>query len=123
MDKEGNTLVMMGVPKRCALDFQDAYNCIHLTISPQVKKSYTDTMLGTIVMDKTFKEWFEFFIEKGNALGVVYDVFNANNGNMEKKLYKMKDFDLTRFEKSNMCTLLEMVLQEFYKKEYQLIKE
>jgi len=116
MDKIANTLTMMGVSGKDALFFEDAYNCFPLTINPPVKKAMCDTMLNTIVMGKSFKQWFEHFIKEGTEIGVGLEYVN-NAGLPTKRPYVMKDFDFDRMEKPTITLLLEMILQEYYKKE------
>ena len=97
MEKYANTLKMMGVPLRDCVEFSDAINNYHKTVSQNVKKSQLTTMLNTVVMDKTFKEWFIHLAGD--------DCSNI-------------DFtDTFQFHSGNIHTLFEMVLQIFYKKE------
>ena len=116
MNKIANTLKMMGVSGKDALFFEDAYNCFPLTINPSVRKAMCDTMLNTVVMGKTFKQWFEHFIKEGTKIGVGVE-YTSNAGLPMKRPYSMKDFDFDRIEKPTITLLLEMILQEYYKKE------
>jgi hypothetical protein len=116
MSKIKNTLKMMGVSGKDALFFEDAYDCFPLTINPSVKKAMRDTMLNTVVMGKTFKEWFEHFVKEGTKIGVGLEYVN-NAGLPTKRPYSMKDFNFDIMEKPTITLLLEMILQEFYKKE------
>lgn len=107
---------MMGVSGMKAVFFADALQLFPLTINEEVKKGMIDTMLNTQVMDKTFREWFEYFVKKGNKLGAVYEFTDVYN-QPHSRPYTMKDFDFARIEKPNIMLLIEMVLQEYYTKE------
>ena len=115
MEKYRNTLVMMGVSRPNALFFVDAMDNFSLTVSQEVKKSMIDTMLNTKVMDKTFSEWFKYFIEITSKNNVFYHFINENNQEVSQP-YKLSDFDLNRIEKPTIIILFDLILQEYYKK-------
>lgn len=116
MGKIANTLKMMGVSGKDALLFQDAYTLFPLTINSSVKKAMRDTILDTIVMDKSLKQWFEHFVKEGTRIGLGLGYVN-NAGLPCKRPYSMKDFNFDIIEKPTITLLLEMILQEYYKKE------
>lgn len=107
---------MMGVSGMKAVFFADAFELFPLTINKEVKQGMIDTMLNTQVMDKTFRKWFEHFVHEGNKRGVVH-CFEDTQGRPQSRPYTMKDFDFTRIERPNIMLLIEMVLQEYYKRE------
>jgi hypothetical protein len=118
MNKIGNTLKMMGVSGRDAMFFEDAHRCYHLTVSATVKGAHRNQMLNTVIMDKTVRQWFEYYIKLSKKMGIK-DETAPSNGNpfQTSQFFTVKDFDLNRVELNSINILLELVLQEFYKRE------
>ena len=113
MNKVTNTLKMMGVPAMKALFFADNLKCFHLTIGQDLKEKMRNEMLDTVVMDKTFREWFEYFAKDAIKKRATFLDINGM-----KIPYELKDIKPNNLDASNIHALLELVLQEFYKKEY-----
>lgn len=96
MDKYGNTLKMMGVSFKDALFFSDNLKIYHLTINPSIKAKIKSDMLNQLIMDKTISEWFIYY---GKQTDTNYK-FNPDN-----------------IEADSIKGLIELIVQEFYKKE------
>lgn len=109
-----NTLVMMGVSKMKALFFTDAYECINRTINKAVQKAQIEQIMNTIIMDKTMKEWYDYFVDQA------IDSKMTDEETGLRLAYVKKDLDLDNVSKIQVDCLLELILQEFYKKEYNL---
>jgi hypothetical protein len=111
-----NTLKMMGVKGLALVEFKDALSLYPLTINQEVKQGMINKILGTVVMEKTLKQWFEFFVKEGNKSGISYCFLNEDNQPINRP-YRMQDFDFSRIEKPNVKILIELILEEYYKKE------
>lgn len=117
---------MMGVSSKDAFLFMDAYNLFPLTISQEVKLSMIKTILNTVIMEKTLKQWFEHFVKEGNKKGVKFCYNTTGNPALDylyTRPYNMDDFNFDRIERPNVNILIELILQNFYKKEFNLCSE
>jgi len=107
MGKYANTLKMMGVDGKNALLFEDSLNSIHLCINPTVKKYYQDTILETVVMGKSIREYYTDIIKDANRRAT-RDTF----GNIQTYDTKIDD----TFGKSETIALIEILTQRYYQK-------
>jgi len=112
-DKYYNTLKMMGVSAMGSLFFADALNLMHITINQEVKKSQRAIILNTVIMGKPFKEWYIHFV--GIGIKNKQQYFNAESETSE--LFSKKAIEFDKTESYHFKTLLELVLQEYYKRE------
>lgn len=113
-----NTMRMMGVKGLALIEFKDALALYPKTINPEVKQNMINKILGTVVMEKTLKQWFEFFVKQGNNAGARVVCNSTENSALDylySRPYKMDDFDLRRIEKPNVLFLIQLILQEYYK--------
>lgn len=104
MDKIANTLKMMGVSAMKAVFAADALSSMKNIINKDVEKAYRNIFLDTVVMDKTLREWAKHFHKyaKNNNIGESFEINNFNSESLNQ---------------SHLIALLNLVLQEYYKKE------
>ena len=119
MNKIGNTLKMMGVSGKDALLFEDAHKCYHLTVGVATKTAYRNQMLNTVIMGKTIKQWFEHYIKISQKMGIQKESSLPHENQFTAKdfYYTIKDFDFDMIEISNVNILLDLIVQEYYRKE------
>jgi hypothetical protein len=91
------TLKMMGVKGMKIVFVKDAFLSMRNCINQKVLQAYRNEILSTVVMDKTLREWYKHFIKT----------------NPESRTFNIDDCDL-----SHLYTLVELVLQVYYKKEF-----
>ncbi len=108
MNKYFNTLKMMGASSIDALTFSDALETMHLTVNQEVKQKLRDSILNTVVMEKSFKEWFKFFVQEGNDCLVQKGELPISEEEV--------NLSLENIQKPQVTALLELVLQEYYEK-------
>lgn len=110
-----NTLVMMGVKPVLAMFAQDAIRSMRNIVSKEAESYYRNTVLNTVVMDKTFRQWYAQFQNEAIKRELV---FKMSNG--EPSSFQPKDFNIDEAGVSHLNALISLVLQEYYKKEYSL---
>lgn len=94
-NKYFNTLVMMGVSRKDAYMFVDAMKNYGITINQEVKRQKNKVMLDTVINGISLKERFE----------------KINKGELKiDNLYE-------NIQLSNILSMLDVVLQEYYQKE------
>lgn len=94
MNKYGNTVKMMGASPRVSLEFADACHVLGTYINQELKTKARRTILGTVVMGKTMRDWLKHFAGK-----------------------ELKEFNLSRLEMNNVDSLVNLVCQEYYRRE------
>jgi len=108
-----NTLKMMGVKPIKALFVDDALQSMRNIINKEAKAYYRNVILDTEVMGKTFRKWFEHFKKQASKMSYTDE--------MGVRIpYKPSDFNVDTAESYNLLALVDLVLQEYYKKEYKL---
>ena len=107
MGKYANTLKMMGTDSKQAFLFEDAMECIHLTINPTVRQKHQETILGTIVMGKTLRQHHTDIVKQANRKKL-RDVFG--------KIIKYDDVITKDFGRNETIILIEILLEQYYQK-------
>ena len=111
--KMQNTLVMMGVHRMKAVFVDDALKSMRNIVNKDVEAAYRKIVLDTEVMGKTFKQWFEHFKKQASTM-------SYTNEMGIRIPFRPSEFDVNKAELHNLLALVNLVLQEYYKKEYKL---
>ena len=111
--KMQNTLVMMGVNRMKAVFVDDALKSMRNIISKKAEAAYRNVVLDTEVMGKTFRQWFEHFKKKASTMSYVDEMGIS-------RPFKPSGFDVEKAELHNLLALVDLVLQEYYRREYSL---
>ena len=96
-DKYFNTLKMMGVSGRDALEISDMFNTYHISVNQNIKQKQLDHFMSIKVVGKTFKEWMILYTSTST----------------EKSQVVFTPLEITL---SQLKGLVELTLQEHYKK-------
>ncbi len=107
-NKEYNTLKMMGVSGRDALVFVDSLKSMRNLVGKETTKYYRNNILNTVAVGKTFREWYQHFLKAADK--------NRHSKGLPE--FFTKNFDIDDTGISHLKALLELVMQEYYKKEY-----
>lgn len=115
MCKIYNTVKLLGVNSRKAVDFADAYNSLPITHNPKIKQNYLKILLETPLMGKTLIEHHKDLVNKGANIGLKSDKLNSFG---VPKAIHYTDYGLTIYNTdiqiSSIETMLNYVLQIYF---------
>lgn len=112
-----NTVKLLGVEGRKAVEFADAYNSLSITHNPKIKQNYLKVLLETPLMGKTLIEHHKDLVKKGAKIGLKSDKLNSFG--VPKPIH-YTDYGLTIYnidiQISSIEAMLNYVLQIYFEK-------
>jgi hypothetical protein len=110
-----NTFKMMGLTGRDLITVVDGIFTLRNLINPMVQKSIIRDIGAVVVLGKTFKDWHIHYVKAAVKAGN-----KAPNFDTDGRAIKLdvRDFRYENITGAGMHCMVDLLLQEYYAKEY-----